>query len=121
MGDDAAVREERERTAMTWEALVDNGVQQDSPIDVDTFFYARDEASAQSLAEVLRADGARVTVGSFRYRVRLFKKETAWSLESTTPVLATLSTLSEHTARMVRLSRQTGTEYDGWGAELIEG
>ena len=111
--------EAREHDALTWTALLDNGMVEGSPLEVDTFFYADDEPAARSLGSALTGVGASVAVEPHQERAGLFRKRTIWSVQSTTAIAAaSLPALLEHSDRMIRLAAASGADYDGWGAQV---
>lgn len=109
-----------EQTAVTWQALLDNGARDGGPLVVDSYFYADDDASAHALADALAAAGSDVDVEPGRAAGRL-RKAKPWAVVSTTNLsAASLPVLSALIGRMIGLAHTHGVEYDGWGAEVPE-
>lgn len=115
------VEQHRQKTAETWSVMLHQGLKEGSALDVDTFFYAEDEATAASLAEALTAEGMTASTESFQAKTGLFRKTTVWSVQVVTSVPgASLATLADLTEAMVLRAARTGAVYDGWGAQIPE-
>jgi hypothetical protein len=111
--------EAREHDALTWTALMDNGMVDGSSLDVDTFFYADNEPSARALASALGRAGHPASVEAHQERSGLFRKKTIWSVQSTATITAaSLDSVSDHSERMIRVAEDTAARYDGWGAQV---
>ncbi|HEY5554369.1 MAG TPA: ribonuclease E inhibitor RraB [Demequina sp.] len=118
---ESLVEQQRQKTAETWSVLLDHGLREGSPLDVETFFFADDEAAAVSLAEALIAEGTTASTESFLARAGLFGKKTVWSVQADSALpAASLEALSDLTEAMVRHAVRAGAVYDGWGAQIPE-
>ncbi|WP_158274489.1 ribonuclease E inhibitor RraB [Cellulomonas sp. WB94] len=118
---ESLVDQQRQKTAETWSVLLDHGLREGSPLDVETFFFADDEAAAVSLVEALAAEGTTATTESFQAKAGLFRKKTVWAVQADSALpVASLAVLADLTEAMVRQAARAGAVYDGWGAQIPE-
>jgi hypothetical protein len=108
---------QREMNRETWAALQDAGVRDGQTLEVDAFFVARDEPSADALAGDLAASGWRPNVSVSKQG--LLKRRTSWAVEGSKAVSATTVKVFDHMVEELDgLAQRHGAEFDGWGAEV---
>jgi hypothetical protein len=117
--DDVGVgaEEQKAMNRQTWSARRSAGVGDGEPMEVETFFFAPSEASAQGLRADLAADGwaTRVTTA----KSGLLRRRTVWSVAASRALSGVdLAVLDDMVDRLDALADKHSAEFDGWGTEI---
>lgn len=102
----------------TWQALRDEGVSQGQALDVDAFFFADSQASADAVAGDLTAEGwTKVSVDSSK--VGLLRRKLVWSVSASRSLPAAgPAAFDDMVDRLEAIASRHDAEFDGWGAEV---
>jgi hypothetical protein len=98
----------------TWQVLLDNGVTEETELEVEFLYYA----PTKDKAELLKA-----TLGEYGYSVSIKSSGTLlkrqWLVEGkTTPTTLTLAKLNQWVKWMVVAGEEYSSDFDGWGVSV---
>jgi hypothetical protein len=109
--------EQKAMNRETWSALQGAGVAAGEHLQVDVFFFAPSEASAQGLQSDLAAGGWTAAVTASKSG--LLRRRTVWSVAASRTLSGVdLDVLDDMVERLDALAQEHGAEFDGWGAEV---
>lgn len=98
-------------TPETWAQMRAHGVSEETPLDVEIFFYTPSEGLADSLARDL--------VEQWHYRATVGTHEDTHSVRATIPSRSfDEESLLQLTRDMCELGARHDAEFDGWGAPI---
>lgn len=102
----------------TWAALQQAGFVPGTPLTVESFFFATNEANALALEGALKARGWHTRVSSAS-KGGLFKKRVEWMVVSTHSLDdVQLDVLDAMVDDLEALASTHHSDFDGWGAEV---
>ena len=115
---EALLANQLEMNPQTWAALVERGVDDQTPIVIDFAFTAKTKPDALSLEAFLREKTTFSAVARAERGVALRKR---WIVRGRTqPSVSSLAMLDDWVTFMVRAGYKHACRFDGWGAQVPE-